>query len=295
MSKAQPQDIIEENIVTEEKKSQKEAEIDMPQAPEESWNDQDIDVTNAEKETETEEQIAPEVAAIHEDTETAQEINKKETAKKINKPQKSKETKKTRTSVRSKKYIASAQKFDHSKLYSLSEAVNLVKQISYSKFDATVTLNIKLSKPKKGEDSIRGAIKLPYGTGKKLEVAIATDELIEKIKNGEDNFDVLVATPDMMPKLAQVAKILGPKGKMPNPKDGTVVDDPKTAQEELALMARYRADSGRNLHIPVGKVSWEPKKLEENISAALKALAHLKKESITLSPTMGPGIKIENK
>lgn len=293
MPKAQPEDIVEKDIVTEEKKSQKKAEIEMPQAPEESWIDQDVDLVDTEKETETKEQIAPEVAAVHKDTETAQAINKKGTPKKVSKPKRSRAAKQTKTSVRSKKYTVSAQKFDRSKLYPLNEAVNLVKQASYSKFDGTVTLDLKLAKPKKGEDSIRGTIKLPHGTGKKLDVAIATDELIEKIKKGEDHFDILIATPATMPRLAQVAKILGPKGKMPNPKDGTVVDNPKAAQEELTLMARYRADLGRNLHIPVGKVSWESKKLEENVSAVLKALAHLKKESITLSPTMGPGIKID--
>jgi len=293
MPKAQPEDIAEENIVKGEKKSQKEAEIDMPQAPEESWSDQDVDLVDAEKETETKEQIAPEVAAVHEDTETAQTINKKGISRKVREKKSAPRQKKL--NPRSQKYSETAAKFEREKSYSPSEAAKLIKNLSYTKFDATLTLNIKLARPKKGDEAIRGTIKLPHGTGKKLDVAVASDELIEKIKKGDDHFDILISTPAMMPKLAQVAKILGPKGKMPNPKDGTVVDNPQTAQEELTHMARYRADAGRNLHIAVGKASWDPKKIEENINAVLKALAHLKKESIALSPTMGPGIKIENK
>jgi len=197
---------------------------------------------------------------------------------------------------RSKNYIKTNEKIDKNKKYSLEDAVKLVKDLSYSKFDGTVSVDIKLERSKKSDDSIRGTIKLPHGTGKSLNVVIATEELVEKIKKGWTDFDILVASPEMMPKLAQVAKILGPKGKMPNPKDQTVSDNPEAAAEDLGgKVAKYRADSGKNIHLPVGKVSWDPSKLSENVAAVLKAISHLKKQSVTLSPTMGPGVKIETK
>lgn len=218
----------------------------------------------------------------------------KEAVKKSNKKGKKKEKK--RKNPRSKKYIEAAGKIESSKKHNLEEAIKLVKTSSYSKFDGTLSLSVKLERSKKSDDSIRGTIRLPHGSGKSLKVEIATDEIIEKIKSGWTGFDALVASPAMMPKLAQVAKILGPKGKMPNPKDGTVVDDPKAALEDLrGKVTRYRADIGRNIHVPVGKVSWGDDKIAENVSTVLKALAHLKKESITLSATMGVGVKVETK
>lgn len=218
----------------------------------------------------------------------------KKEVKKIKKSAKKKEGK--RKNSRSKKYIKSSEKIESSKKHNLEEAVKLAKTSSYSKFDGTLSLSVKLERSKKSDDAIRGTIRLPHGSGKKLKVEIASDEIIEKIKGGWTGFDVLVATPAMMPNLAGVAKILGPKGKMPNPKDGTVVDDPKAALEELgSKVTRYRADIGRNIHIPVGRVSWEDSKIVENITSVLKALAHLKKESITLSATMGVGVKIETR
>ena len=200
---------------------------------------------------------------------------------------------KKRKNPRSKKYVEASQKIEGQKKHNLEEAVKLAKASSYSKFDGTLSLSVKLEKSKKSDDSIRGTIRLPHGSGKSLKVEVATDEIIEKIKSGWTAFDILIATPAMMPRLAQVAKILGPKGKMPNPKDGTVVDDTKSALEDFGgKVTRYRADIGRNIHVPVGKVSWDDAKIAENISTVLKALAHLKKESVTLSATMGIGVKI---
>lgn len=193
---------------------------------------------------------------------------------------------------RSKKYLDVASNFDKTKKYSLKEAVELVKKTSYSKFDGTISLDINLSKSK-ADESIRGALKLPYGIEKKEKVAVANDNLIEEVKKGKIDFDILLATPEMMPKLAQIAKILGPKGLMPNPKDGTVVDDPDRAQKQISEMARYRADAQRNLHITVGKVSWDAKKITENVKAVLKALTKYKKNTVALSATMGVGVKID--
>ena len=218
--------------------------------------------------------------------------DKKKGSVKISKIEKKKKIKKQ--STHSKKYIEIVGNHDLNKKYPLEEAVALVKQLSYSKFDGTISLAVKLEKSKKSDDAVRGTVKLPHGSGKTMKVEIATDEIIEKIKKGWTDFDVLVASPSMMPKLAQVAKVLGPKGKMPNPKDGTVVDDPKSAIEDLGgKVIKYRADIGKNIHMPVGKISWEDEKLLENINIALKAVMHLKKQSVTLSPSMGPGVRVD--
>jgi large subunit ribosomal protein L1 len=262
-------------------------EIDKTLSDQESETDQEIDLESAEAEVGASEQVASEVSAINTDNETAKEQNKK--PKKV-----SKKTKTVKPKTKSKAYLKSIDGFEGGKSYKIEEAIELVKKHSYSKFDGTLSLAIKLQKSKKGDDAVRGTIKLPNGAGRELKVAIADEKLIEEIKKGKADFDILVATPSMMPKLGAVAKILGPKGKMPNPKDGTVVEDPKAVSEDLGKnVVRYRQDIGGNLHLPVGKVSFEAAKIAENIQAVLKSLAHLKKESVTLSPTMGPGIKIE--
>ncbi len=193
---------------------------------------------------------------------------------------------------RSKKYIGVISEFDRNKKYLLAEAAELAQKTSYSKFDGTITLDIRLSKLK-SDESIRGTVKLPHGIDKKIRVAIASEDLIEKIKQGTVDFAVLLATPQMMQKLAQVAKILGPRGLMPNPKDGTVVEDVEKAEKELSEMARYRADAQRNIHIVVGKVSWDSKKIVENVEAVFRALAKYKKDTIVLSSTMGVGVKVD--
>lgn len=284
------EEVVEEDLVAREKRATKESEIDGHVAPDESFSGQEIALEDVENETGTKEKVAPEVYAINDDNEVAKEASEKTTPKKSKKTK----TKVTKSRGHSKKYLEIAEKFERNKKYTLENAVKLVKELSYSKFDGTVDMAIKLEKNKKGDDSIRGTVRLPHGSGKKLKVEVATDEVIEKIKKGWMDFDTLVATAEMMPRLAQVAKILGPKGKMPNPKDGTVVDDVKSAVEDLSgNIVGYRADIGRNIHVPIGKVSWDEAKIIENATVVLKALIHLKKASVTLSPTMGPGIKID--
>jgi len=282
-------------VMDEEVEAVKDDSIDKELAPEESETDQEIDVETAEDETGTQEEIASEVAAMSTDNDTAKEATKKVAAEgKKSKAKVSKQSKKAQVKkIKSKKYAEIEKTYDKDKSYSIADAAEIVKKLSYSKFDGSLTLDVKLSKPKKGDDAVRGTIKLPHGTGKVLNVAIASEELIEKIKKGTADFDILITSPAMMPKLGQVAKILGPKGKMPNPKDGTVVENPEEAAKELNQTARYRADIGRNLHIMVGKVSWDATKITENIQVALKALAHLKKDSASISPTMGPSVKID--
>jgi len=215
---------------------------------------------------------------------------------KVEKETQSKKSKKE-PKKRSKKYVAAKSAVEPGKAYPIDEALELLKSVSYAKFDATVNLAIHLERSKKAqEESIRGVIKLPFGTGKKMNVVVASDEIIEAIKKNKTDFDILVASPEIMPRLAQVAKILGLKGKMPNPKDGTVVEKPEDAVLDLSQnTARYRSDVGRNIHVAVGRISWEKDKLLENIQTVLKALAHLKKSSITLSTAMSPGIKLDMK
>lgn len=276
-----PKDVEESEIVVDE--------LDKTLNDQESEIDQEVDLEKAEEELGAQQEVAAEIAAINTDNETAKELNKKE--KKADKKTK---TKQVKPKIRSKQYSKVFEGFEPGKFHKIEEAVELVKKNSYTKFDGTVNLAIRLQKSKKGDDAVRGTIKLPYGAGRALKVAVADEKLIEEIKKGKIDFDILVATPEMMPKLGQVAKVLGPKGKMPNPKDGTVVEDPKAVVEDLSKnVVRYRQDIGGNLHLPVGKVSFDVAQITENIQTVLKSLAHLKKESVTISPTMGPGVKIE--
>ena len=294
--KALEEEIVEDNVVAEEKKAQKLSEVDELSTPEHNISGQEVDIEDVKEETGTKEEVAPEVSAINADTEIALEADagnepkkqKKSVKKAAKKPRKELKPKK-----RSKQYLQKAEKLDH-KIHPLSEAIDAVKQMSYSKFDGTISLVIRVEKGKKAEDAPRGTIRLPHGTGKTLKVKIATEEIIEKIKKGQTDFDILVASPEIMPQLGVVAKILGPKGKMPNPKDGTVVENPKEAVEELkSNIVRYRSDSGNNFHIPVGKVSWDKAKIEENLKTVFKSFARFKIASATLSATMGPGVKVE--
>lgn len=219
---------------------------------------------------------------------------------------------------RGKKYKQSAEKIDSNKIYPLEEAVKLVKELKTAKFDESVEVHIKTNVDlKKTDQQIRSTVVLPHGTGKMKKVAVITttsakeakeagadivggEEMIEKIAKKID-FDVLVATPEMMPKLAKIAKILGPKGLMPNPKTETVTAKVKETVEALKKgKAAFKSDDGGNIHQTVGKVSFEDAKLVENIKAFLESVEKAKPASlkgkliygITLCSTMGQGIRI---
>ncbi|MFH0968926.1 MAG: 50S ribosomal protein L1 [Patescibacteria group bacterium] len=221
---------------------------------------------------------------------------------------------------RGKKYAKAFEKIEKDKKYSAEEAVKLVKENKIAKFDESVEIHVKLSiDPKKGEQQMRGTVVLPHGTGKTKKVAVITstktkeakdagadivggEEMIEKIKNNKISaFDVLVATPEMMPKLAQVAKILGPRGLMPSPKTETVTDKIKETVEMLKKgKVNFKNDEGSNVHQVVGKVSFEENKLKENIEVFLSALRKAKPQAVkgkfiinaSICSTMGPGVKI---
>lgn len=212
-------------------------------------------------------------------------------------------------------------KVDTTKTYSIDDAITLVKATSSVKFDASVELHIRLGiDPKKGDQQIRSTVTLPHGTGKTKTVAafvgandekaakdagadfIYGEEDIKKIKDtGKIDFDIAVATPEMMPKLAVAAKVLGPKGLMPSPKTDTVGPNVKQMVEELKQgKAAFKNDDGANIHQIVGKVSFDDEKLKENITAFLDALKKARPQAlkgtymkgIFLTSSMGPSVKI---
>ena len=221
-----------------------------------------------------------------------------------------------------KKYLESASKLDKNKLYTKEEAVKLVKEVSFANFDASVEVAMHLNlDTKKADQQLRGAVVLPKGTGKTKKVLVIAKgeaakaakeagadyvgeaEMIEKIqKENWFDFDTLIATPDMMPALGKIGRILGPKGLMPNPKTGTVTMDTKKAVEEVKKgRVEYRTDSFGNVHALIGKISFSEEDLLANlktfVSLILKSKPSVVKgtfvKNISIAPTMGPGIKID--
>ena len=223
---------------------------------------------------------------------------------------------------RGKKYLVALEKVEPNRRYTLEEAVSKLKEIAFAKFDETVELTMWLGvDPRKADQLVRGTIVLPHGLGgaAKKVVVIAQgdkireaqeagadeaggDEIVDRIKGGWLEFDALIATPDMMGKVGQLGKILGPRGLMPNPKTGTVTMDVKTAiQETKAGKVEYRVDKTGVIHSPVGKVSFEEGKLQENarvlINAVMKAKPSTAKgrylKKINLAATMSPGVLLD--
>lgn len=225
---------------------------------------------------------------------------------------------------RGKKYLAAAAKIDRNRYYSPEEAVALVKETSPTNFDATVEVHIRLGvDPRHADQQVRDVVVLPHGLGKEVRVLVFAqgegaalarqaeadivaddDETIQKIQGGWTDFDVTIATPEMMGKVGRLGRILGPRGLMPNPKAGTVVpaeDIPRVVREAKAGRVEFRLDKTANLHVPIGKVSFDGKKLYENMAALLEAVKKARPAAakgtyirrITLSSTMGPGIKVE--
>lgn len=221
----------------------------------------------------------------------------------------------------SKRYLEAAKKVDATKLYSSDEALKLAKEIKNTKFDETVDLAFRLGvDPRHADQMIRGALALPAGTGKTVRVIAITsgikvdeataagadhaggDDLITKIAGGWLDFDRVIASPDMMSKLGRVARLLGPRGLMPNPKLGTVTTDVAGAvKEQKAGKVEYRTEKTGIVHVPIGKSSFTVEQLKQNYTAIVTAIVKAKPasakgtyiKSLTLSTTMGPGIKID--
>ena len=221
-----------------------------------------------------------------------------------------------------KKYLEVASKVDKTKVYTLDEAVKLVKETSVSKFDGSVEIAMRLNlDTRKSDQQLRGAIVLPSGTGKEKKVLVVAKgdnakaakeagadfvgdvDILEKIeKENWLDFDVMIATPDMMPLLGKLGKVLGPKGLMPNPKTGTVTTDVKKAISDVKKgRVEYRTDSYGNVHGLVGKVSFTEEQLKDNIKAFVSIILKSKPsvvkgvyvKNVSLSTTMGPGIKLD--
>ncbi len=207
-----------------------------------------------------------------------------------------KSSKQKKARVRGKQYVEKSSLVDKMKLYPLSEALDLVKRTSFTKFDGTVELHVNLNPASMGDKKdFRGSVSLPHGTGKQVRVAIADEAILAEVEAGKINFDILVAHPSMMAKLAKVARILGPKGLMPNPKTGTVSPDPEKRAKELSTgQVNFKTEPDQPIiHMIVGKVSFEEKKLTDNITAVLNAIGNAKISRVTLSATMGPGVKVQ--
>ena len=199
-------------------------------------------------------------------------------------------SKKTPTShPRSKPYLTAKAKVDSEKIYSLTEALKLLRDTSLTKFDPSVELHINLKESPSGLISVT----LPHSTGISRKIVVFTDSLLSQIESGKADFDVLLATPADMPKLVKLAKILGPKGLMPNPKTGTIVDNPAETAKKMAAqntLALKPEKSAPVIHTTIGKLSFSDSDLSDNISAILSSLVHTQK--VVLKSTMSPAIKI---
>lgn len=219
-----------------------------------------------------------------------------------------------------KKYRASLEKVEKNKLYDPEQALSLVKDIASAKFDETVEVAFRLGiDPKRADQQVRGAVVLPHGTGKTKRVLVfakgekakeaeqagadfvGDEDLIAKVQQGWLDFDVVVATPDMMGQVGRLGRILGPKGLMPNPKTGTVTNDVAKAIEDIQKgKIEYRSDKAGNVHAPIGKVSYSTQQLLENLQTLTEALIKAKPAAskgtylrkVTVSSTMGPGVSI---
>lgn len=222
---------------------------------------------------------------------------------------------------RSKKHQEAAKLIERTKAYEIEEAISLLKEVSKANFDETAEVAFRLGvDPKKADQQIRGAMVLPHGTGKTQRVLVfakgekakeaeaagadyvGEGEYIEKINGGWFDFDVIVATPDMMAEVGKLGRVLGPRGLMPNPKTGTVTFEVEKAVNDIkAGKVEYRVDKQSNVHVPFGKVSFENNKLAENLEAIIEQIVKVKPQSakgtyiknVSIASTMGPGIKVD--
>lgn len=221
----------------------------------------------------------------------------------------------------SKRYKQAAALFDRQTHYDLAEAVDILKKMPTRKFDETVEISFRLGiDPRQADQLVRGTVVLPHGLGKSVRVAVfakgepataaeaagadfvGAEDLVEKINGGWTDFDVAIATPDMMGQVGRLGRILGPRGLMPNPKSGTVTPDAARAvQEAKAGRVEYRVDRTANVHTPVGKASFDAQRLRENAQVLIDAIIRARPaatkgqymRSVTLSTTMGPGIRLD--
>jgi large subunit ribosomal protein L1 len=221
----------------------------------------------------------------------------------------------------SKKFAEAMRAYDRERLYGPGEAIDIVKQLATAKFDETVELAVRLGvDPRKADQMVRGTVSLPAGSGKSVRVAVfaagpaateareagadvvGADDLVERVQGGFMDFDVAIATPDMMGQVGKLGRVLGPRGLMPNPKTGTVTAEVgKAVTEFKGGRVEYRTDRYGNVHVPIGKASFDRKALLQNLRAVVDELQRAKPASakgryikaMTLSSTMGPGVKLD--
>lgn len=240
-------------------------------------------------------EVVEEKIAKPEEAQTKASAQTKEEKKETSKKTKFKSAKKRR----SNSYTDIAKIIDKNKKYSLKEALALLPKLKRAKFDETVELHINTL-----EKGVSGNVSLPHGTGKQIKIEIVNqtenpkhvEELVKKVETGNIDFDVLIATPDAMPKLARIARFLGPRGLMPNPKNGTISPKPnEIAKKFQGGQVNFKTEAKFPiLHMTVGKVSFGEKKLADNIQSAITAIQPKNIKDITLKSTMSPGIKIDN-
>ncbi|MEZ5376451.1 MAG: 50S ribosomal protein L1 [Acidimicrobiales bacterium] len=223
--------------------------------------------------------------------------------------------------AKAKKYVDATRRYDRDHLHAPSEAIDLVKNLASAKFDESVDLVIRLGvDPRKADQIVRGTVSLPSGTGKDVRVAVfaqgeaaaaataagaefvGADDLVAQVEGGMLDFDVAIASPEMMPQVGKLGRVLGPRGLMPNPKTGTVTPDVAKAVESFkGGTVEYRTDRYGNIHVSIGKASFEPAALQANLHAIVEELNRAKPASAkgrymqksSLSTTMGPGVKID--
>ena len=223
--------------------------------------------------------------------------------------------------AKGKKYSNATKRFDRDQLHAPAEALDLVKSLAPAKFDETVELVVRLGvDPRKADQMVRGTVALPAGTGKDVRIAVfatgdaaaaareagaehvGAEDLAAEVEGGMLDFDLAIATPDQMPIVGRLGKVLGPRGLMPNPKTGTVTTDvAKAVAEFKGGRVEYRTDRYGNVHVPIGRVSFEPSALQENFLTVVEELQRVKPASskgrylkkISVSSTMGPGVKVD--
>lgn len=303
-------DVNNEDQLTAERDAMAEAE-GASQVSIDDADTEDSTLLGVEAGADADQAVPAELAAVHTDTDSAAQAsgmgipNDEQPAEDTeSKPM----TKKPATgakksavkpvSARSKRYLEAAAKYDPARVYAPVEALRIVKEMATGKTDQAIEVHIRLLAPKgkKNEgERYRTIATLPHGTGKEPKIGVLDEALIEKIaKAGDTEFDILLATPAMMPKVAKVAKILGPKNKMPNPKTGTVAENIDDAKKMiLSGRTEIRADAHHNLHQAIGRASWTPEKLLENFQALRSVLPAHRLQRVVICATFGPGVAVD--
>lgn len=224
----------------------------------------------------------------------AEKIKEKEKQLEKAATKKAKKQKKTKpepqpAKKRGKRYLKAKAQVDRTKFYTLSEAIKLLKEISISRFKGAVEVHLNLK-----EKNLRGTVKFPHPTGKSQKIKVVDEKLISQLEKGKIDFDILLTTPAMMPKLVKFAKLLGPKGLMPNPKTGTITENPEKMAKELQGQVQYRTETKAPLvHLVIGKIDAKEADLVANFKALIQTIGPSNIEKTVLTSTMSPGIKID--